>query len=1616
MEKFREENKFYVKTKLFENAKQILKQRNRVILIGKEGVGKTAMALHLMFEYAEVKGYVVRRIRTSHEFYATVDLRIKNLIFFDNIFEHSESTQSLWRMFDYMEESLSSCINKNAIFDDQFNKGSSAVAGPKSKLLIIIASRPREFDDAVKKMKYKHSLLQNCDLDFELEGAELNNIEKRNILEQKMKFAHSCQNIEEEKISDAQWESILMSSTPFGFPLCARLFACDKACRNVGTTFFSNLQNYMLFRVKTIIKADETRRTEVLFVLMLVYEIRNEPFFFKESKKYLEVLQELDISKKLKLDDQAVNIEEVVSDHNEVYVRKSQEEILEFTHLSVQEAVQNYFIETYPENAIDMLPLSKLFLKMHSRYFLDLNPIFQEHFIRRLREEIKTGNVCEVCEFRGLKNKQVAGKILSNLISDASDFKDILNTKDNNDDLPFIYWFTFAASNKTIMDLLRHETLKTVCSQKELYDQHFFSLLASCALPEKIDVVKFILQNYPCYNIQNRYDYKQASDSLTENPIKICLSPLMEAVKTSNDNAILLLIKRKATSPRSIWRGWTFLHACSMYDETQICNREFLQKVFEFEEKSHTNEENEFANILSDNEITVSEKMVIEIDKSIARHKSHKNILLCLVDIPELEITDALIKAFCSLQDVNERSNLHSLNFVDENGNSVLHLFLKCKSHDDEEFVMKSKDKTDSSKTESKSVASACTLIEEEIPDEDFSFYTYRKNIEKSKKVRTVQRLLGEKVIDTNLKNKKGETLLLIETSKAMPSFDVIKSLLTYGGNPNEHDINGQTCLHRIISQTSASTTEVCDFLSILVQNGADVNKQDINGNNPIFVEIQSRKPRTKVLEFLMDAKINMNLVDANGRNALNMALQNQDYKDEDKIEIIETLLRSKHINVLSLDKSNISAFSIAISYAERNSEILKLISNHCSCDYPLHECIKEQASEDDKIRALKLLLSYNTRELNEHAFNKEKETLLITASKFCPYMISLFEFLVSLNISVNAKDIFENTALDYLIEAPNEFEFRKRKASISCLLSKNPKVHDEDKQERSPMLRVMQFMMSKSYLCQTDPDLAPFQTIERIRNLSLTQSDKNQNVNKLRDVFVDTYIVRRILEITTADLSTYFGEKGRTYLHYCTSTRFSDENVLVICNRLVELGVDFCKRDNDELDCVDMALKYCGKDNYDMLVYLLNISKLQHFDVDKALQYLADGNNLHVQIMEYFEKNIFIKKKPTINILHYLASIKYNPKHLNKYEREKLFNCLKRCFPVDEGNADGKIPLHVAIKEDSYVSTVLNFLRISEKCINKADSCGETALHLVLNSDKVDQAIFTIVKQMLKMKADVNARNNFNRTPLMVAVKCSQDRSQTVAYILKIKCDDLDLSITDRSGFTILHHCIEAPKDDITACSMLSLFLDSGLSAYINLPSNSGLTPLNLAAKTSSYSRILCILRLLKVKDCQMETVDTRGRTPLYNTADSLQGTHPLIVLERIIRSYIFLLYGDSPDYNTNFDDNVLDVCNTSYFPILSDLLKINITKREKVYSIIRPAYDEVARKGLEKNNNILEKLENMDLWGNLLKEEKMKALISNSLPYLSYCKLDELVSDELVDEENQSSFLEFVVHDTVV
>lgn len=85
-------------------------------------------------------------------------------------------------------------------------------------------------------------------------------------------------------------------------------------------------------------------------------------------------------------------------------------------------------------------------------------------------------------------------------------------------------------------------------------------------------------------------------------------------------------------------------------------------------------------------------------------------------------------------------------------------------------------------------------------------------------------------------------------------------------------------------------------------------------------------------------------------------------------------------------------------------------------------------------------------RLFNKNVLNREKEILLIIVVNICLDMVFLFEYLVSLNIDVNVKDIFENFVFDYLIILCNEFEFKKCKVFICCFLLINLIVYDEEK------------------------------------------------------------------------------------------------------------------------------------------------------------------------------------------------------------------------------------------------------------------------------------------------------------------------------------------------------------------------------------------------------------------------------------------------------------------------------------------------------------------------------------------------------------------------------------------
>lgn len=62
------------------------------------------------------------------------------------------------------------------------------------------------------------------------------------------------------------------------------------------------------------------------------------------------------------------------------------------------------------------------------------------------------------------------------------DVKDILNLKNDDDGLFFIYWFIRVVCNEIVWNFLEYEIIKCVCLDREMFELYFFFLLVLCVL------------------------------------------------------------------------------------------------------------------------------------------------------------------------------------------------------------------------------------------------------------------------------------------------------------------------------------------------------------------------------------------------------------------------------------------------------------------------------------------------------------------------------------------------------------------------------------------------------------------------------------------------------------------------------------------------------------------------------------------------------------------------------------------------------------------------------------------------------------------------------------------------------------------------------------------------------------------------------------------------------------------------------------------------------------------------------------------------------------------------------------------------------------------------------
>ncbi len=148
---------------------------------------------------------------------------------------------------------------------------------------------------------------------------------------------------------------------------------------------------------------------------------------------------------------------------------------------------------------------------------------------------------------------------------------------------------------------------------------------------------------------------------------------------------------------------------------------------------------------------------------------------------------------------------------------------------------------------------------------------------------------------------------------------EINKKILVIYGDPsktkkarvNRHDINinamfsaytGRGCIHEAASQS-------IDLVNLLVQNGADINLKNDNGNNPLMSALYY-ECSIDIIKFLVENVANLNLKNNAGKTALYIAVKKENF------DAIEILMKSGADYTIQ-NKKNKSPLDIAIDFAD---------------------------------------------------------------------------------------------------------------------------------------------------------------------------------------------------------------------------------------------------------------------------------------------------------------------------------------------------------------------------------------------------------------------------------------------------------------------------------------------------------------------------------------------------------------------------------------------------------------------------------------------------------------------------------------------------------------------------
>ncbi|XP_056016266.1 uncharacterized protein LOC130053301 [Ostrea edulis] len=432
IEAFRDLCSFFVETKLSTVCKTALRHNGVAILTGPSGSGKTLVALHIIKD-PFYDTWDKRKISSWREF-RLINPKKNSFVLIDNIFDGHIYRHGLETWWDTL-----SCLYSKYIKSPKSQNNATAVG----KVHLLITAKDNAIRKASQFMNRDTPALESDSI-IPTSSFPLSDTEKNNILDAQLEYAHEKKGIERPVIDKEFRHQIMKTIGPFGFPLCAHLYACEQNYGKKDLNVFRYPENYQRNLIKHEISMDKTYSVKSLLLFLLLYDtdsvIRGEltkpnlndseqcSQFLESacSKEMVDELQPLNFS----------NLTIVSSGLTGTILIEHPDNLYGFIHQTFKNAVAFHFCTEHFDTAVNHFPLDVLEKQSFERFPEDQCRKLMSRFMK----EIPEGNISKVFACPVFKqqwfSKQFVNAMVSCNISEYLSFPDSASTFN----LPLIFW------------------------------------------------------------------------------------------------------------------------------------------------------------------------------------------------------------------------------------------------------------------------------------------------------------------------------------------------------------------------------------------------------------------------------------------------------------------------------------------------------------------------------------------------------------------------------------------------------------------------------------------------------------------------------------------------------------------------------------------------------------------------------------------------------------------------------------------------------------------------------------------------------------------------------------------------------------------------------------------------------------------------------------------------------------------------------------------------------------------------------------------------------------------------------------------------------------------------